>query len=85
MESPFFFQMRPGKNEKVFSIVKFKTMNDKRDSKGNLLPDKYRLTNLGKFIRKSSLDEVPQLINVLKGEMSLIGPRPLLPEYITLV
>lgn len=81
---PFFFQTRPGKNEKLFQIVKFKTMNDKRDSDGNLLPDVQRLTKIGEFIRKTSLDELPQLLNVLKGDMSLIGPRPLLPEYLPL-
>lgn len=81
---PFFFQTRPGKNEKLFQIVKFKTMNDKRDSDGNLLPDVQRLTKIGEFIRKTSLDELPQLFNVLKGDMSLIGPRPLLPEYLPL-
>jgi lipopolysaccharide/colanic/teichoic acid biosynthesis glycosyltransferase len=82
--NPFFFQLRPGKNEKLFRIVKFKTMNDKEDSDGNLLPDAYRLTKIGQLVRKTSLDELPQLINVLKGDMSLIGPRPLLPEYIPL-
>jgi len=82
--NPFFFQLRPGKNEKLFSIIKFKTMNDKKDSNGNLLSDSERLTKVGNFIRKTSLDEFPQLINVLKGEMSLIGPRPLLPEYLPL-
>ncbi|MRI62424.1 sugar transferase [Ornithobacterium rhinotracheale] len=81
---PFFFQKRPGLNEKIFSIVKFKTMNDKKDAQGNLLPDADRLTSVGKFVRKTSLDEIPQLINVLKGDMSLIGPRPLLPEYLPL-
>ena len=81
---PFFFQTRPGKNEKLFKIIKFKTMNEKKDAKGNLLADEFRLTNIGKFVRKTSLDEIPQLINVLKGEMSLVGPRPLLPEYIHL-
>lgn len=81
---PFFIQKRPGINEKIFSIIKFKTMNDKKDSNGNLLSDEKRLTNIGKFIRKTSLDEIPQLINVIKGEMSLIGPRPLLPEYLPL-
>lgn len=81
---PFFFQRRPGKNERIFSIIKFKTMNDKKDTNGNLLPDAERLTPLGAFIRKTSLDEIPQLINVLKGDMSLIGPRPLLPEYLPL-
>ncbi|MDD3722470.1 MAG: sugar transferase [Lutibacter sp.] len=81
---PFFFQLRPGKNGKIFKIVKFKTMNDKKDENGNLLPDVQRLTKIGAFVRKTSLDELPQLINVLKGEMSLIGPRPLLPEYLPL-
>lgn len=81
---PFFFQTRPGKNEKLFQIVKFKTMNDKKDSKGNLLPDANRITQFGQFVRKTSLDELTQLINVLKGDMSLIGPRPLLPEYLHL-
>jgi undecaprenyl phosphate N,N'-diacetylbacillosamine 1-phosphate transferase len=81
---PFFFQLRPGKNSQLFKIIKFKTMNDKRDSTGNLLPDAYRLTKIGQLVRKTSLDELPQLINVLKGDMSLIGPRPLLPEYLTL-
>lgn len=81
---PFFFQARPGKNEKIFKIIKFKTMNDKRDAQGNLLPDADRLTSIGAFVRKTSLDELPQLINVLKGDMSLIGPRPLLPQYLPL-
>jgi lipopolysaccharide/colanic/teichoic acid biosynthesis glycosyltransferase len=81
---PFFFQVRPGKNEQLFKIVKFKTMNDKKDTQGNLLPDAARLTKIGSFVRKTSLDELPQLINVLKGDMSLIGPRPLLPEYLPL-
>lgn len=80
----FFFQDRPGKNEKIFKVIKFKTMNDKRDKQGNLLPDAQRLTPIGKFIRKTSLDEIPQLLNVLKGDMSLIGPRPLLVEYLPL-
>ncbi|MFD1096324.1 sugar transferase [Salegentibacter chungangensis] len=80
--NPFFFQQRPGKNGKIFRIVKFKTMTDEKDSKGNLLPDAERLTTIGKFVRKTSIDEIPQLFNVLKGEMSLIGPRPLLPEYL---
>lgn len=81
---PFFFQKRPGKNEKIFKVIKFKTMNDKKDVKGNLLPDAERLTKIGSFVRKTSLDEIPQLINVLKGNMSLIGPRPLLPQYLPL-
>jgi len=81
---PFFFQSRPGKNEKLFKIVKFKTMNNTKDSNGNLLPDAERMTKIGTFVRKTSLDELPQLINVLKGDMSLIGPRPLLPEYLPL-
>lgn len=81
---PFFFQVRPGKNEKLFKIIKFKTMNDKKDKSGNLLPDEFRLTKIGKFVRSTSLDEVPQLLNVIKGDMSLIGPRPLLPEYLPL-
>lgn len=81
---PFFFQARPGLNEKIFSIIKFKTMNDKKDANGNLLSDAERLTPIGAFVRKTSLDELPQLINVLKGDMSLIGPRPLLPQYLPL-
>lgn len=81
---PFFFQKRPGKNEKIFSIIKFKTMNDKKDAEGNLLSDAERLTPIGAFVRKTSLDEIPQLINVLKGDMSLIGPRPLLIQYLPL-
>ncbi|WP_139855626.1 sugar transferase [Aequorivita sinensis] len=81
---PFFFQRRPGKDERIFKIIKFKSMNDKKDSKGNLLPDSARLTKIGSFVRKTSLDEIPQLINVLKGDMSFIGPRPLLPEYLPL-
>lgn len=81
---PFFFQIRPGKNEQLFKIIKFKTMNDKKDSVGNLLSDAQRLTKIGNFVRKTSLDELPQLLNVLKGDMSLIGPRPLLPEYLPL-
>jgi len=82
--SIFFIQKRPGKNGKIFKIVKFKTMNDKTDESGNLLSDKKRLTKIGKFVRKTSLDEIPQLLNVIKGDMSLIGPRPLLPEYLDL-
>lgn len=78
----FFFQERPGKNEKIFKVIKFKSMTDERDENGNLLPDKDRITLVGKFVRKTSIDELPQLINVLKGDMALIGPRPLLPEYL---
>lgn len=81
---PFFFQLRPGKNERIFKIVKFKTMNDKRDANGELLPDAVRLTPIGKVVRKTSLDEIPQLINVLKGDMALVGPRPLLVQYLPL-
>ncbi|WP_291122086.1 sugar transferase [Empedobacter sp. UBA7620] len=81
---PFFFQARPGLNEKIFNIIKFKTMNDKKDANGNLLSDAERLTPIGAFVRKTSLDEIPQLINVLKGDMALIGPRPLLPQYLPL-
>jgi len=80
----FFLQERPGKDEKIFKVIKFKTMNDKRDENGNLLPDSERLTTIGRWIRSLSLDEIPQLINVLKGDMSLIGPRPLLVEYLPL-
>lgn len=80
----FFFQSRPGKNERVFKIVKFKTMTDDRDASGNLLPDEFRLTKMGRFVRKTSLDELPQLFNVLKGDMSFIGPRPLLVSYLEL-
>ena len=80
----FFFQLRPGKHGKIFKVIKFKTMNDKIDREGNLLPDVKRLTAVGKFIRKTSLDEIPQLLNVIKGDMSLIGPRPLLVEYLPL-
>ena len=81
---PFFLQPRPGRYEKVFKVIKFKSMNDKRDSNGNLLPDAERMTGAGSFVRKTSLDEIPQLINVLKGDMSLIGPRPLLVQYLPL-
>lgn len=81
---PFFFQRRPGKGEKIFKIIKFKTMNDRKDEAGNLLSDAERLTKVGSFVRKTSLDEIPQLINVLKGEMSLVGPRPLLVQYLQL-
>lgn len=79
---PFFFQKRAGKNDEIFEIVKFKTMTDKKDDNGDLLPDSERLTSFGAFVRKTSLDELPQLFNIFKGEMSLIGPRPLLPEYL---
>lgn len=82
--TPFFFQIRPGKNQKAFKIIKFKTMTDEKDSSGNLLPDIERMTRLGKIVRKLSIDELPQLLNILKGEMSLIGPRPLLFKYIHL-
>lgn len=81
---PFFLQERPGLNEKIFKIIKFKTMNDKKDAQGNLLPDAERLTSVGAFVRKTSLDEIPQLINVLKGDMSIIGPRPLRTYYLPL-
>lgn len=80
----FFVQERPGKGEKIFRVLKFKTMNDKKDQNGVLLPDSDRLTMLGTFVRKTSLDEIPQLLNVIKGDMSLIGPRPLLPQYLPL-
>jgi undecaprenyl phosphate N,N'-diacetylbacillosamine 1-phosphate transferase len=82
--NPFFFQQRPGKSEKIFTLIKFKTMNDKKDQAGNLLSDEERLTAIGKFIRKTSLDEIPQLLNVIKSDMSLIGPRPLLIQYLPL-
>jgi len=81
---PFFFQFRPGKDNEIFKVIKFKTMNDKKDIHGNLLPDADRLTSVGSFVRKTSLDEIPQLLNVIKGDMSLIGPRPLLVEYLPL-
>ncbi len=80
----FFTQDRPGKDEKIFKVIKFKSMTDERDSEGNLLPEAQRLTKIGAFIRKFSIDELPQLINVLKGDMAFIGPRPLLPKYIPL-
>lgn len=80
----FFFQDRPGKNGKIFRVVKYKTMTDERDPEGNLLPDEARLTKVGKFVRSTSIDELPQLWNVLKGDMSLIGPRPLLVKYLPL-
>lgn len=80
----FFTQDRPGKNEKIFKVIKYKTMTDERDAEGNLLPDAERLTKVGRFVRSTSIDELPQLINVLKGDMALIGPRPLLPQYLPL-
>lgn len=80
----FFFQERPGKDEKIFKVIKFKTMTDERDAEGKLLPDALRLTSVGKFVRSTSIDELPQLINVFKGDMSLIGPRPLLVQYLPL-
>lgn len=82
--NPFFFQQRPGKDEKIFKIVKFRTMSNEKDANGNLLPDAKRLTGIGKLVRKTSVDEIPQLINVLLGDMSLIGPRPLLPQYLSI-
>ncbi len=78
----FFYQERPGKDEKIFKVIKFKSMTDERDAEGNLLPDAQRLTKVGRFVRATSIDELPQLINVLKGDMALIGPRPLLPQYL---
>lgn len=81
---PFFFQKRPGKNASLFNIIKFKTMNDRKGIDGQLLSDEVRLTKIGAIVRKTSLDEIPQLINVIKGDMSLIGPRPLLPQYLPL-
>lgn len=78
----FFYQERPGKDEKIFKVVKFKSMTDERDAQGNLLPDRDRLTKVGKFVRATSIDELPQLFNVLKGDMALIGPRPLLVKYL---
>ena len=80
----FFFQERPGKDGKIFKVIKFKTMTDERDANGELLPDEARLTKMGTFVRSTSIDELPQLINVLKGDMALIGPRPLLPQYLPL-
>lgn len=80
----FFLQPRPGKDGKIFKVIKFKTMTDERDNEGNLLPDEQRLTKVGKFVRSTSIDELPQLINVLKGDMALIGPRPLLVQYLPL-
>jgi len=83
-ENPFFLQKRPGLNGQLFTLIKMRTMTNTRDSEGNLLPDKDRITRWGKFLRETSLDEIPQLINVLTGDMSLIGPRPLMPEYLPL-
>ncbi|WP_278289526.1 sugar transferase [Ruminococcus flavefaciens] len=80
--NPFFTQDRPGKNEKIFKLVKFRTMNNKKDKKGNLLSDEKRLTSYGKWLRSTSLDEIPELFNILKGDMSIIGPRPLLVKYL---
>jgi undecaprenyl phosphate N,N'-diacetylbacillosamine 1-phosphate transferase len=80
----WFKQERPGRNERIFSVIKFKTMSDERDASGNLLPDEKRLSGVGRFIRKTSLDELPQLLNVVLGHMSLVGPRPLLKEYLPL-
>jgi lipopolysaccharide/colanic/teichoic acid biosynthesis glycosyltransferase len=80
--TPFFRQKRPGKNEKIFSVYKFKSMTDEKDNNGNLLPDDKRITKIGAFLRKTSLDEIPQLLNVIKGDMSFIGPRPLLIKYL---
>lgn len=80
----FFYQERPGKNAQLFKVIKFKTMTDERDENGNLLPDEQRLTKIGRFVRSTSIDELPQLINVLKGDMAIIGPRPLLPQYLEL-
>ena len=82
--NPFFVQTRPGRNEKLFKIIKFRTMTNKRDENGELLPDEERLTGIGKFVRTTSLDEIPQLLNVIIGDMSIVGPRPLLPEYLPL-
>jgi len=81
---PFFFQARPGQHGRIFKVIKFKTMNDKKGENGELLPDANRLTSVGSFVRKTSLDEIPQLLNVIKGDMSLVGPRPLLVEYLPL-
>ena len=82
--SSFFYQLRPGKHGTIFKIIKFKTMNDKKDVNGNLLADDQRLTKVGQIIRKTSFDEIPQLLNVIKGDMSIVGPRPLLPQYLKL-
>ncbi len=81
---PLFLQERPGKNERLFNVIKFKTMTDEKDAEGKLLPDKERITKVGRFVRKNSIDEIPQLINVIKGDMSLIGPRPLSKKYLKL-
>ncbi|WP_339839834.1 sugar transferase [uncultured Maribacter sp.] len=81
---PYYFQKRPGKNESVFTICKFKSMNDKKDASGKLLPDAERITKVGAFVRKTSLDELPQLLNVVKGDMSFVGPRPLMVSYLEL-
>ena len=84
LEPAIFLQERPGKDAKIFKVIKFKTMTDERDAEGKLLPDEQRLTKVGRFVRSTSIDELPQLINVLKGDMALIGPRPLLPKYLPL-
>ena len=81
--NPFFTQQRPGKNEKIFKLIKFRTMNNKKDKEGNLLPDEVRLTKYGEFLRSTSLDELPELFNILKGDMSIVGPRPLLVKYLS--
>ncbi|MBO7143580.1 MAG: sugar transferase [Salinivirgaceae bacterium] len=81
--NPFFAQQRPGKNEKIFKLIKFRTMNNKKDKEGNLLPDEVRLTKYGEFLRSTSLDELPELFNILKGDMSIVGPRPLLVKYLS--
>lgn len=82
--NPFFYQPRPGKNERIFKLIKFRTMTNKKDKQGNLLPDEQRLTSYGRFLRSTSIDELPELINILKGDMSIIGPRPLLVKYLPL-